>query len=541
MQDYFIKSIHFKNLLSFDNLDIGDFKRVNVFLGENSSGKSNIIRAIIGFTPGGTATAPERRIDFYSDAFIERPLNDSDYQDCYFEIPPFRNLVIPDGIPVSRQNWRGGIVDLKKIRESGDEFYVPLRKIIEIDDFTLSGSAMKEPPIKFDGGGFINGEQWTNCGYYTRKVDGRLLELPIDLLGWGTKSVIIIYYNLFFNPRSIVFIEEPEISTHPKLLKNLFDWAFREQPACQFFITTHSSLLIDRVFLGEIEGGVKIMRVYKENDRTRSECLEQSIEAIRTLEQLGYKSSNLLFTNYVIWVEGPSDIFYYEALLNLMSAMNGVAIRRGTHYEIMWFGGSQVKNMIDIESEDDLAILFSLGRKGGIFWDADVSLKTTNERARFLEGYKRRLEAKMNADYRFNFGCTGHFLDNGDNLTGRHGLPLTIENLMSKEYALKALGRVKHGLTQGEASLAVDKWANNKRVTDKDRRIKDKLDRLKIKIAREFLHSVTADIAKIKKGENDEVKRLFDDTTAAHSREAIKNFFKRLCIAIADANDVEKS
>jgi hypothetical protein len=520
MHDYFIEGLYLRNLLSFDELEIRDFKRVNVFVGENSSGKSNIIRAMIGFMPGGTEKSAERHIDFYDNYSITEALNKSDYKDCYFEIPPFRNLVVPEGIPISRENWRSGIVDLRKIRAAGEDFYGPLRKIIDIEDFSLCGYGLSQPPIFFDKekNGCLNGERWTNCGYYYRRIDGKLKELPIDLLGWGTKSVIIIYYNLFFNPKSLVFIEEPEISTHPALLKALFDWIFHERPDCQFFITTHSSLLIDRVFLGEIEGGVKLMSVYRDRDRTRVKCLDDQMKVIRTLEQLGYKGSNLLFTNYVIWVEGISDIRYYEALLALVAALEGTKLMRGVHYELMAFGGSIERHLFDVKSPESIPLILSFGRRGAVFCDYDNDKKKTRNR---LERLK-----KARGKHDFKIGATGAMLKtSGEFDTETKAIPCTIENVMSTAVAKDVFGQF-YGKKKTEACMK--KISNNEKVCG--------IDKEKILLGEAFLKYVNEKMSARSSRETDHtfVKQFISDNNTLS--EALIKFFERLVKEIRAAN-----
>ena len=427
MQDYFIEGVCFENSLSFEHFILVDFKRINVFIGGNSSGKSNVIRAIIGFVHNSTG-----HICFADGTCIDHPLNKSKYHDRYFEIPPFRNLVIPEECDVKSENWRSGTIDLQKIiesRDQGKEFYEELEQIIGIKGFRLCGRAGMPNP----------GLDWTNWGYYCREVKGRAKELPIDNLGWGTKSAIIIFYNIFFNEEAIVFIEEPEISMHPQLLKNLFTWAFKRR-TCQFFITTHSSMLIDKVFLGEDAKDISLYEICNEEGITRGRNLNNKLDQIRMLEQLGFQSSNLLFTNYVIWVEGPSDIFYYEALLNIMDKLNGGKdIKRGIHYELMWYGGRQVKNMIDIESAEGLNLLFSFGRKGGIFWDYDGKDDYARDLARRIKNFKVDIEQKSNSSLFFHFGCTGKMMTGDETNLPTNGLPITIENLMSKESAKAVL------------------------------------------------------------------------------------------------------
>ena len=97
MDDHFIRWVCFKNILSFKDFKLTDLKRINIFIGGNSSGKSNIIRATIGFVHNEDHTSV-RNICFADDTMITNPLNDdSAYRDLYFEIPPFRNLIISEG------------------------------------------------------------------------------------------------------------------------------------------------------------------------------------------------------------------------------------------------------------------------------------------------------------------------------------------------------------------------------------------------------------------------------------------------------------
>ena len=459
--DYFIKGLCFENILSFEHFELGDFRRINVFIGGNSSGKSNIIRAIIGFVheKAGNSTG---HICFADGKSIDKPLKDSAYCDRFFEIPPFRNLIIPDGCALDSGNWRSGTIDLSKIRERESEFYEELETIIGIENFMLHGRAGL-PALNHDWR--IN---LTNWGRYSRKVKGADIVIPIDNLGWGTKSAIIIYYNLFLNKKAIVFIEEPEISMHPELLKKLFSWAFRERPDCQFFITTHSSMLIDKVFLGVDHDKLSFYEIYSEDGITRRRSLNDKLGQIRLLEQMGFQSSNLLFANYVIWVEGPSDIFYYEALLNIMDKLEGKrGIKRSIHYELMWYGGRQVKNMIDIESEEGLNLLFSFGRKGAIFWDYDDNQKYAEDLAKRIEA--KTVARKSEASFKFSFGCTGRMMN--DNTTGlsTEGLPLTIENLMSKDFAELALEKAFPQTDKIKLKEIAQAFENNSKPKDNEK------------------------------------------------------------------------
>ena len=58
----------------------------------------------------------------------------------------------------------------------------------------------------------------------------------------------------------------------------------------------------------------------------------QSAEA---LADMGYKASDLLQSNGVVWVEGPSDRVYLTKWLSILAP----EFVEGIHYAIMYYGG----------------------------------------------------------------------------------------------------------------------------------------------------------------------------------------------------------
>jgi hypothetical protein len=533
--NYFIKSVHFKNILSFDDFKLTDFKKVNIFIGGNSSGKSNIIRIMIGFVHGKNSSA-EISICFADGKTTDKSLNDSgsSYRDYYYEIPPFRTLIIPEQFEVDSINWRLGIVDLQKIMERESEFYEELENIIGIEGFRLRGRSGTPQIFYEEKNRRINAQQWTNWGHYCRKVKGRDKWIPIDNLGWGTKSAIILFYNLFFKDKAIVFIEEPEISMHPDLMKKLFTWAFDKRPDCQFFMTTHSPMLIDKVFLGLETKDISIHEIYSINDKgkegiTLGHCLNNKIDQIRLLEQMGFQSSNLLFANYVIWVEGPSDIFYYEALLNIMGKAHKKEIRRGVHYELMWYGGRQVPNMIDIESNDGLNLLFSFSRKGAIFWDYDGKTRFAIRLASRIKDFMDKLNRRIRTPIVFRFGCTGIMMSGNEKCFPAKGIPFTIENLMSKKLASSLLSRVFPSTDKTNIKKLAEALEN---ITLTDEQ-KNKITPKKKVLGQVFLQHITEGL----KVSNS--KDVLKGAISFDRCETIRLFFSELYHSILQANGIE--
>jgi hypothetical protein len=72
------------------------------------------------------------------------------------------------------------------------------------------------------------------------------------------------------------------------------------------------------------------------------------------LDDLGYRASDILQANSVIWVEGPSDRTYLNAWLHTAAP----DLIEGVHYVIMFYGGAMLERLSALaEGDED-----SLGR-----------------------------------------------------------------------------------------------------------------------------------------------------------------------------------
>ena len=440
-------------------------------------------------------------------------------------------MIVPNKYTVTKENEDSGIVNIRQILVSEDKFYEALEKIINIKDFKLIPSEPKTHNCIIQGK-TIDLNYLFHWGNYHREDFEKNENSDIDLLGWGTKSIIIIYYRLFFN-KTVVFIEEPEISTHPRLLQNLFDWVNKNKKdkdtgkyKWQFFITTHSNLLLDKLFTKFKSKELTIFRVFKENNKTNLELINKTKDKILLLENLGYKSSNLLFNNYLIWVEGPSDIFYYEAFLNMAGYLSNKRIKRGEHYDIMWYGGREEVHLFDLESTGDIEKIFSFSRKGAVFWDCD-SLKLSENRKEIIKKVK-------NMNGRFCVGCTGEILSGDSYKYPLESHPLTIENIMSENIAKKALDAAFLG-KENTARIA-RKIGNNQKIEKKDNVVK-------IELARKFYDIIDSMIGSNKEDRKEAIKKIFEYDKFYYNDEngkilLIKYFFEDLYKRILKANDI---
>ncbi len=174
---------------------------------------------------------------------------------------------------------------------------------------------------------------------------------PIYDLGDGIQALLLLLFPLFLNAdkEMMVFIEEPETHLHPKWQRLFIETIINEFPQHQFFITTHSNIFLNIP-------NTSTYRLSKENENTIIEHITLSQDKLDLLQELGYKTSDLLQANFIIWVEGVSDMVYIEAFLNCIS--NG-ELQMGVDYTVMLYGGSGLTAIIN--SEKDIEEPLGLG------------------------------------------------------------------------------------------------------------------------------------------------------------------------------------
>ena len=191
-------------------------------------------------------------------------------------------------------------------------------------------------------------------------MDGKVL--PLTALGTGIHEVVILAAAATVIENSIVCLEEPEIHMHPTLQKKFIKYL--ASTSNQYFITTHSAHLVDSelasVFHVQlVDGSSKVQLVSTDHGRF-SVCAD-----------LGYRASDLVQANCIIWVEGPSDRIY----LNHWIKSKAGHLFEGVHYSVMFYGGALRNHLsgLDIDESvvEDFISLRRLNRNMVMVMDSD--------------------------------------------------------------------------------------------------------------------------------------------------------------------------
>ena len=190
--------------------------------------------------------------------------------------------------------------------------------------------------------------------------------LPLESLGTGIHEVIILAAAATILENTVICMEEPELHLNPILQKKLLRYLVNST-SNQYFITTHSAALMDTP-------GAEVYHIRLEKGQSIAERVTSDKKRSEICEDLGYHPSDLLQSNCVIWVEGPSDRIYINHWIKSLTP----DLFEGIHYSIMFYGGRLASHLSggDIDQSIDKFIsLRRLNRRGVIVIDSDRSKK----------------------------------------------------------------------------------------------------------------------------------------------------------------------
>lgn len=208
--------------------------------------------------------------------------------------------------------------------------------------------------------------------------------IPLSNSGSGLKTILLVLINILLVPRRtnykienyIYAFEELENSLHPALQRKLLSYirSIALKTHAHFFITTHSNVVID---LFDKDDNAQIFHVTHDGTEANIVPVKTYIGKSAILNDLDIRASDLLQSNGIIWVEGPSDRIYINKWIELWS---GETLQEGAHYQCLFYGGRLLRHLSANPPEEEqrnLIKILQANRNAAILLDSDKKTDTT--------------------------------------------------------------------------------------------------------------------------------------------------------------------
>lgn len=228
--------------------------------------------------------------------------------------------------------------------------------------------------------------------------DEREQRMPLSGMGSGLKTILLVLIILYLvpayenkKPNQYVFaFEELENNLHPSMQRKLLSFIaqYSKDEDSTFFLTTHSNVVIDLV---ANNSNAQILHIVN-NDGISVVNEEMTYSKNRAiLDDLDVRASDILQSNCIIWVEGPSDRVYLNKWITLVDDQ----LKEGVHYIIMFYGGRLLKNVHALPEfiDQELIPLLKINRNAFVIIDRDA--KTVSSR---LNDTKQRIAKEIGDD-----------------------------------------------------------------------------------------------------------------------------------------------
>jgi energy-coupling factor transporter ATP-binding protein EcfA2 len=375
--------------VNFQQMPKADTAGINVFAGPNGAGKTTFLDAVRALAKTDLLLTLRRNRLSYNEAYhsFRLLLSDETVIDVQFEETGKIALkylkherILDDAYPQAHDGvWGEGE------KKRADSFFI--RRGLHVEFWPGPSQA------KFDTGFFkeLNLLQpyLTGIDSILQSTDAKAVVTFIDEpwqmhciasselpAGWKAAAGLLSWTSRL--PKgSLCVVEEPETHLHPVLQRRLAArlTALARERKLQVFLSTHSAVFLNPATW---QANYADFAVFHVDGRNVVRVDNADAQHGTLLDELGTKVSDLLQSNCVVWVEGPSDRIYIRYWLKKWCAFHKLNQPiENVHYVFSFYGGSVLSHFDAApQSEiDDAVSMLKLNRKSLVVMDRDNDFK----------------------------------------------------------------------------------------------------------------------------------------------------------------------
>jgi energy-coupling factor transporter ATP-binding protein EcfA2 len=167
---------------------------------------------------------------------------------------------------------------------------------------------------------YVNPESSENKVFITLTLQGSRKNIRLTHCGTGVEQVLALAtFVLTSPPGSIILLDEPHSYLHPSAERDVIAF-LASHSEHRYLISTHSAVLINSVPPNRI--------IHLAPGETGARRKQETTEVSAMLQTLGYKNSDFLFNDRLIFVEGESDQEILPLLLERTGELKAGEIAR---------------------------------------------------------------------------------------------------------------------------------------------------------------------------------------------------------------------